>query len=205
MCMCAFHYQSNQFEDIRPPAYGGLPDGVSADQIKGRDRNFAGATQKEAEQSIRSSKKSLRSIRKSLLLRKSRSKTKPEPKFQPKSINSKNLGEDFQSKHDMTSTIPIPNRFQDQFLKAGEGDPGYDEDETLEDRRARWRVKQSHAYHHLNRSRRAKLPSPSLFLQETAHLISLLSAVAMSTLRSDIDQAVAPVTAYVPGMAWRKL
>jgi len=206
VCMAAFHYQSNQFDDIKPPVYGALPDGVSADNIRGRDRNFAGTTQAETERSIRSSnsKKALHSIRDSLLLRRRRGKTKPEPKFQPKSINSKNPGKTSQSKNDMTSTIPIPTRFQDQFLRASDGNPSYDEDETLEDRRARWRVKQAHAYHHLNRSRRSKLPSPSLFLQETAHLISLLSAVAMSTLRSDIDQAVSPVTAYVPGMAWRE-
>jgi hypothetical protein len=35
---------------------------------------------------------------------------------------------------------------------------------------------------------------PSLFLQEAAHLMSLLSAVAMSTLRNDMEQADSPLS-----------
>ena len=40
---------------------------------------------------------------------------------------------------------------------------------------------------------------PSLFLQELLHLLSLLSAVAMSTLRSDIEGADSPLVEYFPG------
>lgn len=43
---------------------------------------------------------------------------------------------------------------------------------------------------------------PSLFLQETAHLISLLSAVALSTLRYDAEGEEAPLTEFVPGGKW---
>mmetsp|Transcript_19054 Transcript_19054/g.31280 ORF Transcript_19054/g.31280 Transcript_19054/m.31280 type:complete len:493 (+) Transcript_19054:82-1560(+) len=43
---------------------------------------------------------------------------------------------------------------------------------------------------------------PSLFLQETAHLISLLSAVALSTLRYDAEGEEAPLTEFVPGKKW---
>ena len=42
-------------------------------------------------------------------------------------------------------------------------------------------------------------PVPSLFLQEAAHLFSLLSAVAMSTLRADIYGTICPLTSYIPG------
>ena len=200
ICMCAFHYQSAQFDDIKPPSFGSLPYGVSADRIKGRDRNFLGASQQETERKFSSRlPKSRKSIWDRLMLRRTK-QLNPEKLLQAKSINFKAP----QSKNDLGSTIPIPTRFQDQFLKAGEGDPSYNEDETAEDRRTRWRGKHSNACHDLNRSHQAKLPRPSLFLQETAHLISLLSAVAMSTLRSDIDQAVSPVVAYVPGMPWRK-
>ena len=202
ICMSAFHYQSAQFDDIKPPSLGALKDGVAAEQIRGRERNFVGASQQETEMRFYVKRSTKTSMWDRLLLRR-RKQPDPEEKFQAKSINF-SISARTPSKNDLSSTIPIPTRFQDQFLRAGEGDPSYNEDETAEDRRKRWRVKQSHAYHNLNRLRRAKLPRPSLFLQETAHLISLLSAVAMSTLRSDIDQAVAPVTAYVPGMAWRK-
>ena len=43
---------------------------------------------------------------------------------------------------------------------------------------------------------------PALFLQETAHLLSLLSAVAMSTLRNDLEEAESPLATFVPGVPW---
>lgn len=42
-------------------------------------------------------------------------------------------------------------------------------------------------------------PTPSLFLQEAAHLYSLLSAVAFSTLRYDLEGAQSPLAQHVPG------
>lgn len=44
--------------------------------------------------------------------------------------------------------------------------------------------------------------APSLFLQEAVHLISLMSAVALSTLRVDIEGAESPLIPYVPGAPW---
>lgn len=41
---------------------------------------------------------------------------------------------------------------------------------------------------------------PSLFLQEASHLISLLSAVALSSLRDDIEGAEIPLVEHVPGL-----
>jgi hypothetical protein len=43
---------------------------------------------------------------------------------------------------------------------------------------------------------------PSLFLQESAHLISLMSAVALSTLRNEIEGVEAPLCEFVPGKPW---
>lgn len=42
----------------------------------------------------------------------------------------------------------------------------------------------------------------SLFLQELAHLTSLLFAVSLSTLRNDIEGAESPLAVYVPGKPW---
>lgn len=42
--------------------------------------------------------------------------------------------------------------------------------------------------------------APSLFLQELTHLSSLLMAVAMSTLRNDMDNVDPPLETYIPGM-----
>jgi predicted membrane chloride channel (bestrophin family) len=44
--------------------------------------------------------------------------------------------------------------------------------------------------------------TPPLFLQELAHLASLLNAVALSTLRNDVEGAESPLRMYVPGSPW---
>lgn len=44
--------------------------------------------------------------------------------------------------------------------------------------------------------------TPPLFLQELAHLSSLMAAVALSTLRNDIDGAESPLAFYRPGDPW---
>eukprot|EP00956_Cyclotella_meneghiniana_P019511 scaffold33389_cov91-Cyclotella_meneghiniana.AAC.5 len=44
--------------------------------------------------------------------------------------------------------------------------------------------------------------TPSLFLQELAHLSSLLCAVAMTTLRNDLDDVESPLGTYTPGQRW---
>mmetsp|Transcript_3754 Transcript_3754/g.8076 ORF Transcript_3754/g.8076 Transcript_3754/m.8076 type:complete len:896 (+) Transcript_3754:280-2967(+) len=43
---------------------------------------------------------------------------------------------------------------------------------------------------------------PLLFLEECAHLLSLLSAVAFSTLRNDLPEAESPLTIFEPGLPW---
>ncbi len=48
----------------------------------------------------------------------------------------------------------------------------------------------------------SKKASPSLFLQEATHLLSLLSAVAFATLRNDIETAESPLESYTPGSNW---
>ena len=44
--------------------------------------------------------------------------------------------------------------------------------------------------------------TPPLFLQELAHLTSLLTAVALSTLRNDVDGAESPLGLYEVGSPW---
>ncbi|KAL7562995.1 hypothetical protein ACA910_018632 [Epithemia clementina (nom. ined.)] len=66
---------------------------------------------------------------------------------------------------------------------------------------------QDHAAVHVktnsNPSKRAiEEDKPPLLLQEAAHLLSLLSAVAMSTLRNDLEEADTPLSTFVPGAPW---
>jgi len=44
--------------------------------------------------------------------------------------------------------------------------------------------------------------TPPLFLQELAHLSSLLNAVALSTLRNDTERSESPLAIYEPGQPW---
>jgi hypothetical protein len=44
--------------------------------------------------------------------------------------------------------------------------------------------------------------TPALFLQELAHLASLLAAVAFATLRNDVEGAESPLDFYEPGSPW---
>lgn len=46
---------------------------------------------------------------------------------------------------------------------------------------------------------------PLLFLEECAHLLSLMSAVAFSTLRNDLPEAESPLTVFEPGLPWPKV
>ena len=43
---------------------------------------------------------------------------------------------------------------------------------------------------------------PMLFLEECAHLLSLMSAVAFSTLRNDLPEAESPLTVFEPNLPW---
>lgn len=44
--------------------------------------------------------------------------------------------------------------------------------------------------------------TPNLYLQELVHLASLLNAVAMATLRNDVEGTKIPLTQYIPGEPW---
>jgi len=44
--------------------------------------------------------------------------------------------------------------------------------------------------------------TPALFLQELAHLCSLMNAVALSTLRNDMEGSVSPLGVFKPGAPW---
>lgn len=57
------------------------------------------------------------------------------------------------------------------------------------------------SYGHVNSgfASRPEGKTPPLFLQELAHLSSLCCAVALSTLRNDVDDAESPLDHYIPG------
>lgn len=113
-----------------------------------------------------------------------------ESKYQRvKSINAKsNPGRQTQR-----SRIPIPLRFQEQFTQAGTPQPAGSTNKSDHS---------SLFYQSLDFERISRVPIPSLFMQEMAHLFSLMLAIALSTLRNDAEYAESPIVEYTPGKPW---
>lgn len=200
--MGAFHYQSDQFDDIKPPAFGSYPH-LSSTRIKGRERAYK-ATLEETVENITETANEQAKMEAKIKKRpwwhpqRLRRHKKPEQSVYKRDSETKQFG---LSDHVETSesavcdtALPVPQRFQAQFLHNTRGN-----NLRVKQSRRGMLVKQSRASMHITASRESKVPLPSLFLQELAHLVSLMSAVAMSTLRNDVENSPSPLMEYLPG------
>jgi hypothetical protein len=124
------------------------------------------------------------------------------PKQRTKSINVVVTEKDKLNREKMLSKIPVPMRFQDQLLNSHNDSRYAYEAENMRNAKLMEMKSGQTGIATRNVSRVSRIPAPSLYLQETAHLISLLNAVALSTLRNDIDIAASPITPYIPGVPW---
>lgn len=189
MCLAAFHYQSNAFNDIKPEAFGRHPK-VDPSRVK-RDRDFD-IDHQEAKENIQFALEEMDKehkggknwLSKYMNSRNSSSggMSTDSTRSKGKSINSSSA-----SNFDPSERIPIPTRFQGTRAQ------------QIQFRGSNTHKSQGTS---LQLERSGRLPSPSLFLQEAAHLVSLLSAVAMSTLRNDVEVADSPLVEYIPGSTW---
>jgi len=200
MDMAAFHYQSRQFDDIYPKAFGNYPN-VHADQVVGLERGFE-VSEQETIENIEFCLEDMEEKEKQKgrwfpnVFRRRRNKNKvtsptSTASSKVKSINAPTTTHENDTNAFGERRIPIPQRFQEQFT-LGLGGRQSNRPSL---------VKQSRASIKLIKAR-SKIPSPSLFLQETAHLVSLLAAVAMASLRDDIEGCDLPLTNFVPGEPW---
>jgi hypothetical protein len=82
------------------------------------------------------------------------------------------------------------------------GDNANNQNERFRDEQQRTRAQRSLFDDEKGFASRPGGRTPSLFLQELTHLSSLLVAVALSTLRDDMEDAEPPLGVYVPGMKW---
>jgi Bestrophin, RFP-TM, chloride channel len=181
MCIGAFHYQSAQYDGIKPPTYGALGSRAAENRVEGREREPILRHSVEDEPTTASTSKNGSRLRLYFQkIRRRRQNAKVDVKPAARSINA--------ALHE--SNVSIPQRFQLQLLLP-RSDSCSETDE-------RWTEPMPAKSPPLP----LRQPLPSLFLQETAHLVSLLNAVALSTLRNDIDQAATPVTPYIPGQPW---
>jgi hypothetical protein len=215
--VAAFHYQSEKYNDFKPPAFGEFPDVVSVHRQRERlleptreDLEVAIEQKMEKIQALESP--SLRS-RFRIFSKKRKNAIKPSSnensqppivhETTPKSNNEdangsiaspQNHFHHHDTRHDRTSGTgkhsksinkPKPKnvKFKDQVDAAGNP-----YSEFVKTARGRFRAGG------LDPDR-----YPPLFLEETAHLLSLLSAVAMSTLRNDLEEAESPLIEFRPG------
>ena len=214
MCLSAFHYQSEAYDDIRPPTFGSTPE-ANDKSVKGRDRRFYSsqnlppsnvrfAEQSEHEGEISTLTPSIRRRKfpwqKRLVhQRSSGSLATIAQKEESRTEKSKSINSVDPTDKSRHKKIPIPQRFQEQFTLQQHQQPG---DGSGRGRNLRGALQRQDHLHNLVKQRKARVPLPSLFLQEWAHLASLLSAVALSTLRNDNETAESPLTEYIPGKPW---
>jgi len=175
----AFHLQSKKFGDIRPPSFGDNPTITSV--TRSRERlNIQMSAEKIREISVTPLKDRRQSQLWSKPLRSLAKKCRKKRKDQ-NSVSQSPLSSTTNRCHNL---IPLPSKLthgnplntkmrrSSQILSSPLMDGGIEEED------------------------------PSLFLQEAAHLISLLSAVSFSTLRGDIEGADIPLKFYTPGSPW---
>lgn len=198
MTLAAWHYQAHSYDDIKPPAFG-LNPLATPDNMTERPHAIQPSMEETVEKIEKCTEdssgwfKRFRFRRQNELERMQRQQKRQETKAGEFSVrNVAAVKQINTSKAD--SAIPVPSRFRSM-----QNEPASKQDST----RTRPSLKkQSHGSRRLTRSHPARMPAPSLFLQELAHLSSLLSAVAMSTLRNDVEAAESPLTEYIPGQNW---
>lgn len=201
MCVAAFHLQSSRYNSIKPPSFGSNPHLTSLERERERLNE---PTREEVENQIDET-----------LEKEKETNGQPTSRFSKwlkkrKKYITRNNGETTQA------------REQGNHGKAHKKR----ERRTSLDDRIRQTGKNINAPatpkpHHQHKKKRrghrrvatalSTIPSPlaadpdalderPLFLQEAAHLLSLLSAVAFSTLRNDLEHAESPLIPFEPGV-----
>lgn len=200
MDIAAFHLQSARYERVRPPAFGEHPE--LTDINRHRERENETSLEELAEQLNTSDdvqNDSLRSRVQRTFFRRRKNKNKeskseeemaksavlaiPKPKKQKKKYKNINAPA---SKSSAAFTSVFASVFSTITPKKP-ADPANLVVRTDTEKQ----FDQAWEY-----------GKPPLFLQDAAHLLSLLSAVAFSTLRNDLEQADSPLTTFIPGIPW---
>lgn len=185
--LAAFHLQSARFMHHRPPAFGEYPDLTSIERERERNEQTFQEIKKQVDeqfekelelnQTSRFSRWRLRRRH----IRRSRASSKTKPEKGPREEDQKRvLLEDAIRKTRKNINAPAPKK------KPKNG-------------KTHRRVVSSASVMATKARGPGQMDNRSLFLQEAAHLLSLLSAVAMSTLRNDLENAESPLVPFVPG------
>eukprot|EP00553_Chaetoceros_curvisetus_P011235 CAMPEP_0204641766 /NCGR_PEP_ID=MMETSP0717-20131115/51318_1 /ASSEMBLY_ACC=CAM_ASM_000666 /TAXON_ID=230516 /ORGANISM="Chaetoceros curvisetus" /LENGTH=549 /DNA_ID=CAMNT_0051662475 /DNA_START=877 /DNA_END=2526 /DNA_ORIENTATION=+ len=192
MELAAFHLQSKRFESIRPPSFGEHPhlDSVVRKRER-RDRMTPQRLKNILDDDVHEDGVDHASVAIESTLRKRHSGRKSQSpsrnsinSLRPrKAIHNHGFKEEFSSSLDTSGNS---NRLRSP--------------KTPLSRRDQLRVSKLVSVANLDGGMEEM--SPSLFLQEASHLISLLSAVAFTTLRNDLQKAPSPLAEYTVGSPW---
>jgi predicted membrane chloride channel (bestrophin family) len=183
--MVAYHFQCDHYIAMRPPSYFDHFDLNGMFLTRDRERHVQNLPQEISE---------ARKLRKSINFvtdQKKRQRSERWDKFEEEVLVQE---------ESETENLPEP-LFEEIRLDGGWGKLFHDS------RRSR------NTFTYYNPMKTDEIPkegfasyqggrTPMLYLQEMVHLTSLLSAVALSTLRNDIDGAESPLDVYEIGSPW---
>ncbi len=195
--LAAFHLQSACYESIQPPSFG--KNSLSRfSSSPGKRLQHDPITQEQLEQQIDTAIDQDIQIQQSLRSRFERSSNDPisrrwfgrsQPNLEQKDVPPRKNRTPAPGKtvHFASTTFQHPRHASD-FLHLQDGTPY-----TIFWKHAQARLREGHITE--------DVPIP-YFLETAAHLLSLLSAVAFSTLRNDLEEAESPLAEFRPGAPW---
>ena len=181
LTLAAFHMQSKAYDSVRPPSFGDHQH--LNDLVLQRDREEVDANGALTEDDDGLSNESISRTTSnfgSFLNRKLKRRRRKKTKNSTAELVSINVASSSNCEE-----LPYPNYRNRMLTKA-----------LTANCSSRISIKEGKAM------QTKTTPIPSLFLQEGAHLVSLLSAVALSTLRFDEDDSYAPLVEFTPGHHW---
>ena len=181
LTLAAFHMQSKAYDSVRPPSFGDHQH--LNDLVLQRDREEVDANGALTEDDDGLSNESISRTTSnfgSFLNRKLKRRGRKKTKNSTSELVSINV-----ASSSSCEELPYPNYRNRMLTKA-----------LTANCSSRISIKEGKAM------QTKTTPIPSLFLQEGAHLVSLLSAVALSTLRFDEDDSYAPLVEFTPGHHW---
>jgi predicted membrane chloride channel (bestrophin family) len=189
--VAAFHYQSQKYNLRKPPAFGAHPNLTSVTRERERTEEM---TKEELEEHIdkmdNSGVDGVKSLRTRFRIMGDRLKGKKRDQQTGSSndVSSRDhRGGVRESVRNINKTVDKKKKSKANERFDENGNP-YSTFKVA----ARRRLREGHL----------DPDHPPLFLEEAAHLLSLLSAVAMSTLRNDLEEAESPLAEFRPGAPW---
>lgn len=203
--LAAFHLQATRYADSRPPTFGENPHLTSVERERERNEKTFEEIENHIDETIEKEKllllESTTPSRWFSLLGRTKRRRKKKKKNQLSKQNDKNQ-----------NTTPEKKNQEEYKKKTSYERQIYDmrKSMTQPSKSTIPKKKKKMNWGHRRQKSCVTTPAPvpeetelderPLFLQESAHLLSLLSAVAMSTLRNDLEHAESPLTRYEEGV-----